>query len=139
MSTHKKSILSSWTIRIRAPKKFVVTQKLTIRMIYKSVMMIYGSKAGTFKLTMIEIKLETLKTEWGMLFPKIPLNPITNWQQSGYSDRSQESKARLLKLMIKNVTGDSVNCTIKVTLNTSMSIWKRIPCIPKLFYGNNKF
>lgn len=44
-------------------KKFVVTHKLTIRMIYKAVMRIYGSKAGTFKLTMIEIKLETLKTE----------------------------------------------------------------------------
>lgn len=57
-----------------------------------------------------------------MLFPKHPINQITNVQQSGYSDRSQESKARLLQLMIKNVTRYSVNSAIKVTLNISMSI-----------------
>lgn len=52
-------------------KKIAITQKLRRTIIYQKVISKdVDTEAGPFKLTMIKIKPESLRTEWGIAIPK---------------------------------------------------------------------
>lgn len=60
-----------------------------------------GNGAGSFKLVMIEIKVESYELSRGMLFPGKVLNLNSNLQQNGYFGRVHLRSLKILSLALK--------------------------------------